>query len=242
MSERNTVLRSLHDLGLAAWFGGTLMGAVGLNGASTDVADPMDRSRVAAAGWSRWSPLNAVAIGAYAIGGAGLLRANRLRLAHQSGVRSSSVVKTALTGAALGVTAYSGWLGGRLAREGQVPSGGGTTPVESTPDDVASTQQQLRGAQWAVPALTGAIIVVSSLQGEQQRPAQVAAGVTRAALHRVGDAATTRAADTRDRSAKAGKKARKKAAKAGSRAGDRAATSTRQAGRSAGSTVRRAVR
>lgn len=26
MSERNTVLRSLHDVGLAAWFGGSLMG------------------------------------------------------------------------------------------------------------------------------------------------------------------------------------------------------------------------
>ncbi|MFF2206234.1 hypothetical protein [Streptomyces sp. NPDC058145] len=34
MSGRNTVIRSLHDLGLAAWFGGSLMGAVGLNGAA----------------------------------------------------------------------------------------------------------------------------------------------------------------------------------------------------------------
>jgi hypothetical protein len=29
----NTLSRSLHDLGLATWFGGSLMGAVGLNGA-----------------------------------------------------------------------------------------------------------------------------------------------------------------------------------------------------------------
>src|SRR4051812_21266058 len=34
LSERNTLVRSLHDLGLAAWFGGSLMGAVGLNGAA----------------------------------------------------------------------------------------------------------------------------------------------------------------------------------------------------------------
>ncbi|MDT5205049.1 MAG: hypothetical protein QOD34_1685, partial [Mycobacterium sp.] len=34
MSTRNTVIRSLHDLGAAAWFGGSLMGAVGLNGAA----------------------------------------------------------------------------------------------------------------------------------------------------------------------------------------------------------------
>lgn len=34
MSSRNTVVRSLHDLGAAAWFGGSLMGAVGVNGAA----------------------------------------------------------------------------------------------------------------------------------------------------------------------------------------------------------------
>jgi len=30
MSERNTALRPMHDTGLAGWFGGPLMGAVGL--------------------------------------------------------------------------------------------------------------------------------------------------------------------------------------------------------------------
>ena len=34
MPSRNTVSRSLHDLGAAAWFGGSLMGAVGVNGAA----------------------------------------------------------------------------------------------------------------------------------------------------------------------------------------------------------------
>ncbi|MEU6943126.1 hypothetical protein ABZ943_42090, partial [Streptomyces rubiginosohelvolus] len=36
MTERTTFLRSAHDLGLAAWFGGALMGAVGLNGAAEE--------------------------------------------------------------------------------------------------------------------------------------------------------------------------------------------------------------
>ncbi|CAM5474167.1 hypothetical protein SSPIM334S_01561 [Streptomyces spiroverticillatus] len=36
MTERNTFLRSAHDLGLAAWFGGSLMGAVGVNGAARE--------------------------------------------------------------------------------------------------------------------------------------------------------------------------------------------------------------
>jgi hypothetical protein len=42
----NTVSRSLHDLGLATWFGGSLMGAVGLNGAAADVEEPRQRLRV----------------------------------------------------------------------------------------------------------------------------------------------------------------------------------------------------
>lgn len=50
MSRRNTIARSLHDLGAAAWFGGSVMGAVGVNGAAAAVRDPADRARVAATG------------------------------------------------------------------------------------------------------------------------------------------------------------------------------------------------
>jgi hypothetical protein len=49
MTADNTVSRSLHDLGLATWFGGSLMGAVGLNGAAADVEEPKQRLRVAGA-------------------------------------------------------------------------------------------------------------------------------------------------------------------------------------------------
>ena len=45
MAEDNTVARSLHDLGLAAWFGGSLMGAVGLNGAAAAVDSAEQRLR-----------------------------------------------------------------------------------------------------------------------------------------------------------------------------------------------------
>jgi hypothetical protein len=51
----NTVARSLHDLGLAAWFGGSLMGATGVNGAAAVVQDPTQRLRVATTGWARWT-------------------------------------------------------------------------------------------------------------------------------------------------------------------------------------------
>jgi hypothetical protein len=55
MSEKNTLVRSLHDTGLAAWFGGSLMGAVGLNGAAAQASDPRERTALSAEGWGRWA-------------------------------------------------------------------------------------------------------------------------------------------------------------------------------------------
>jgi len=51
--------------GAAAWFGGSLMGAVAVNGASRDVKDPAERAAVATAGWARWTPFAVAAIGAH---------------------------------------------------------------------------------------------------------------------------------------------------------------------------------
>ena len=65
MGERNTVAHALHDIGLAAWFGGSLMGAIGVNGAAADVDDPRQRARVANAGWGRWSHLSRASPPAY---------------------------------------------------------------------------------------------------------------------------------------------------------------------------------
>jgi len=176
---RNTLARTLHDVGLAAWFGGTLMGAVGVNGAAADVDDPRQRARVANAGWARWTPVNLAAIGAHLTGGALLLKANRTRVHRQQGVRSAATVKTVFTAAALGATAYSRVLGQRIQHAGDVPVDGGTSPNAATPPDVASAQRQLACLQWGIPILTGGIIVTSALQGEQQRPAEVLRGSAR---------------------------------------------------------------
>jgi hypothetical protein len=100
-STDNTVARTLHDLGLAAWFGGSLMGATGVNGAAAVVEDPTQRLRVASIGWARWTPLNLAGIAAHLAGGVVLTGANRGRLAGQQGVAAASAVKTALTVAAL---------------------------------------------------------------------------------------------------------------------------------------------
>ncbi|MDT5085408.1 MAG: hypothetical protein QOJ61_2451 [Mycobacterium sp.] len=176
MSNRNTVTRSLHDLGAAAWFGGALMGAVGVNGAAAAVREPRDRARVASVGWAKWSPVNAAAIAAHLIGGASILFANRRRAKHQSGVTANTVAKIIATGAALGATAYSGALGAKTAQADGRAVQGATEPSSETPPEVASAQRQLRYLQWALPVLTGTVVILGAQQGEQQRPREILAG------------------------------------------------------------------
>ncbi|WP_422742122.1 hypothetical protein ACN27E_13690 [Mycobacterium sp. WMMD1722] len=187
MQSRNTVVRSLHDLGAAAWFGGSLMGAVGVNGAAAAVSDPRERAGVAAAGWGKWAPVNAAAIGAHLVGGAGILLANRKRARHQSGVTANTVTKILLTGAALAATAASGALGAKAAQGHGQPVSGATDPSAGTPDDVAAAQKQLRYLQWALPVLTGGIVVLTAQQGEQQPPDQILEGLSRTLTRRLGD-------------------------------------------------------
>jgi hypothetical protein len=135
MAKDNTVARSLHDLGLAAWFGGSLMGAVGLNGAAAVVDQPEQRLRVANAGWARWTPVNLAGIAAHVAGGAVLLVANKGRVAGQRGVARATIAKTALTGLALAATGSSRVLGAKLQQVGDAPVEGGTTPTAGSPEE-----------------------------------------------------------------------------------------------------------
>lgn len=182
MSSTDTLTRSLHDLGAAAWFGGSTMGAVALNGAANDIKDPDDRARVAADGWARWSPVSALAIAAHLSGGVGLIVSNRGRLKSQSGATANTIVKVVVTGAALGTTAYSGILGakiGKAAQDGRVHARGGVLPSDQTPPDIAKAQQQLRLLQWATPVLTAVLVVLGAQQGEQQKPANLISGTAK---------------------------------------------------------------
>jgi CBS domain-containing protein len=185
MAQDNIVARSLHDLGLAAWFGGSLMGAVGLNGAAAAVDQPEQRLRVANAGWARWTPVNLAGIAAHVAGGSMLLVANKGRVAGQRGVATATIAKTALTGLALAATGYSRALGAKLQRVGDAPAEAGTTPTADTPDEVAKAQRQLNVLQWVIPGLTGATLVLNAKMGEQQRPTKVAAGVMQGARRRL---------------------------------------------------------
>ncbi len=174
---RNTVSRALHDVGLSAWFGGTLANAVSLNSAAAAATTPSDTGAVANVGWDRWTPVNAAAIGAHLIGSVGQLGGNSGRIAAQEGVGSMVLVKTSLTVAALGATAYARALGRTVSEHTHVPAESGTKPSDATPPAVAAAQKKLAALQWVIPALTGALTVVSSYAGEQQRAGEQRRGV-----------------------------------------------------------------
>jgi hypothetical protein len=183
MAGRQTVIRTLHDAGLAAWFGGSLFGAVGLNGAAAAVSDPTDRTKVAAAGWAKWAPVQVVALAAHAVGGVGLIAGNTGRVAAQSGTRSNTVVKAVLTLAAMGVTAYSGLEGAKLGKNSPTPAAGATEPSAETSQEVAQAQRRLKVLQWSIPVLTGVLVVMTAQQGEQQKPQEIAKGLLKSLVH-----------------------------------------------------------
>lgn len=79
--------------------------------------NPAEHLRIASAGWDRWAPVNLAAIGVHLAGAAGTLVSRAPRAATQKGAGAMSVVKTALTAAALGATAYR--TGGQENGEGR---------------------------------------------------------------------------------------------------------------------------
>lgn len=169
-------VRALHDVGLATWAGGALMGAVGLNGAAAALPDPVERSRASTAGWSRWAPVGATGVAAHLIGATGLLVTDWPRVRSQHGVALSSAVKAGVTVAGVGVATWSAVLNRKIAAVGPVPVTGATEPGPGTAPDAAKVLRQLKLVQWLNPLVGFAILGVGSWQSEQQRAAQEVPG------------------------------------------------------------------
>jgi hypothetical protein len=160
----------MHDLGLAAWFGGTLMGAVGLNGATAEAKNPTERLRLSSLGWAKWAPVQLGAIIVHGIGGAGLIWGNKQRLMKQGESRTNTVIKLGITGLAGAASLYSAFLGTRIAKHAEEGAEGVTEPDATSSDELATVQNQQKVLQWVLPALTGILLVLAAQQGEQQRP------------------------------------------------------------------------
>ncbi len=101
MNNDNTLVRALHDVGLAGRFGSVLMAAVATDRATGDAHDPVDVARVTNGVWRRRRTANAGLVVANLVGATGLTVANRGLLGVQQGVGAPSAAKTVATIAAV---------------------------------------------------------------------------------------------------------------------------------------------
>ena len=173
----NLLARSVHDLTAAAWFGGSLMGAVGLNGAAAAAKDPRERTRLSSAGWMKWAPVQTAALAAHLASGVPLLMGNKGRMLKQEGVMRYTIIKSAVTLAGAAVTLYAGMLGKKVELLSEEGAHGATEPSPSASPELKSAQTQLKALQWTIPVFAGAVIVLGAKHGEMQRPTNFLEGL-----------------------------------------------------------------
>ena len=179
MSDNEYLTRSIHDLTAAAWFGGSLMGAVGLNGAAAAAKDPQERTRLSNIGWKKWAPGQAAALIAHGVAGAAIIYQNTGRLAGQDGVTRNTVLKGAVTVVGAALTLYSRVPGKKVEALAHEGAEGATEPHAGASPELASAQKQLRVLQWVNPVLAGAVVVLGAEHGETQWPRTVLQGLHR---------------------------------------------------------------
>ncbi|MFL5352315.1 hypothetical protein [Archangium sp.] len=131
----------LHNLGLAAGFGGSLFGRVALNPSARLINDKQDRAKIVNAAWNGYNIINAIGLGSTAL----TWFFGRSKISGRSisaSARKLVIVKDFLMGATLvsGLVNLIG--GGFLARralgEG-IPMESGSKAADEAPADVKST-------------------------------------------------------------------------------------------------------
>jgi|tagenome__1003787_1003787.scaffolds.fasta_scaffold20070078_1 hypothetical protein len=167
MDDLDKLARAAHDVGLAGWFGGALMGASAINGTAKKEGQTGTSVRIANEAWRRWSPFWAASVTLYGLGSTRLTKANASRIRRQSHVRELAALKAGLSLAALGASGYARMLARGL-------------PEDSAPTaEQAQARKRLARTQWAVPGLLAGAVAVNALMGEQQRPLHMAKGIVR---------------------------------------------------------------
>ena len=164
MTAYSTTVRATHVLTNAAWFGGSLMGAVGLNPAARKAGDSRDQAHVADEGWHRWGPVQGAAIGLHLLSGIAIIADNRRRVAAHPPTATAVVLKAALTGVAITASAAAYRLGAELGDALQPADGDAVTRWKAR-----SIAKRMRSLQWATPAATAGLLVLDAYLGEQQR-------------------------------------------------------------------------
>ena len=164
MQEPSTFVRTLHNLGLATWFGGTLFGQVALNPTVSRIGDKNERGRVLNESWIRFNAVNTLAI----LAAVGTWRFAGLKEADEDrgiGAGLLAGLKNVLLGAALVNALVSAGLGARIAgqsSEGDTPVESGTEPAPETPEAAAKSQRLIGFFGSGSLAMLAGVIAVSA--------------------------------------------------------------------------------
>lgn len=168
MATLSTTAWVLHDLGLAAGFGGNLFGQLALNPAVAAVDDKRERGRVAQVAWSRYKNVNAISLLAFAsTWSIGRLFLNLTGREVGRASRKLTLVKDGLVAGAF-VAGVGSMVAGTLLskariRAGEAPIETGAQPAEDTPPKVASLQRITTGFGIACIALEAAVLATTTV-------------------------------------------------------------------------------
>lgn len=138
--------RAAHDVGLAAWLGGSMFGKFALNPSLGKIASHTERGSVANAAWHGYNPINTVGLGVAAASW-GAARLTETSPSNLSGSEQKlAQAKDGLMGAAVLTGVASGIQGIRLAKQapdGAVAMETGTVPAPETPKKAATIQRSM---------------------------------------------------------------------------------------------------
>ena len=151
-TDNHAMAQAVHDLGSAMWFGGTLMGATGVNKAGRDLSDEFDRIRVAKSAWIRFQPLQWSGIAMTVLAGLQLTRSSAGRLAAQQSFGTVGAIKAGLTALGIASTVYAAYCGRKIGHLAEAAQDRDQLVVDDL-DDLLARVEGLRhlGADGALP-------------------------------------------------------------------------------------------
>ncbi len=155
------IVNIIQDVGVAVWWGGTLMGTFAMNPAVEVLDDPEERGKMVDEGWARFQP--------YAVAGLSGALVSHILMRRNPPKRPSDTYKNV---ARLKDLLYVGAVVSSVASlalgeysthyepEAYTPMASATEPTEETPEPVEKAQQGLSVSSWA-QILTGLGLIVT---------------------------------------------------------------------------------
>lgn len=165
MATLSTTAWVLHELGLAAGFGGNLFGQIALNPAVAEIQSKRERGKITHVAWDRYKTVNGASLALMAgtwFAGRALLSGNEVG----KGARSLTIAKDVLVGSAL-VSGLGAMIFGRMLDKevgiSNEPIHSGSRPAAETRKRVADLQRVTNGFSRANVFMNAAVLAVTAM-------------------------------------------------------------------------------